>query len=219
MVDSEWEQQRYRRTTDLMVAEYNGLRNEIVTRIGMQHQIISVTLITAAAFLGLGSQSTIPVPGAALLMYPILAMFLALSWAYQGVRLADIGEYLMTVEEESQGGLRWEHHMHTIVRVAPMPSNISTRGVFITTQLLALGLAVVRYNPAPGMLQALHNGFSYVSVIDSIYVAFLVIDIVAVLATVLIARQMRRPLKKPPSTENGGRSALPTTESPLSGGS
>jgi hypothetical protein len=61
-----------------LITEYSALRSELVKRMELQHQLISLALIAAGTFLsvGLEADSTIMI-----LIYPFLAMFLASAWA------------------------------------------------------------------------------------------------------------------------------------------
>lgn len=197
-----------------MVAEYSGLREEIVKRIEVQHQILSMTLIAAAAFLGLGSQTTIPIPGAALLLYPFLAMFLAVAWAYNGIRVVDIARYLRTLEDNSDDGLGWERHMEKIEKLGSVRSVVAARGVFIITQLLAVALAIVRNNPAPIVMSLYQYGWTSAGLPEIAYAAFLAADALALIYTMLIIRQERRASRSKPETSSGNRSE-PDTDGTL----
>ena len=75
-----------------LLAEYTVLRDEVLKRIEMRHKIMGFTLIVAGTCLTLvikdSNLSEI------LLIYPIFAMFLAIEWMHNDVRIGEIGQYI-----------------------------------------------------------------------------------------------------------------------------
>jgi hypothetical protein len=66
---------------DKIATEYNALRDEILKRIELRQQFVSMTLTIAGVFLGIGvTTDTIA------LVYPLLATFLAIGWAQNDLR-------------------------------------------------------------------------------------------------------------------------------------
>jgi hypothetical protein len=130
------------------IAEYSALREEILKRKEIQHQIISLTLIVAGTFLTIGVQAN--VSASALLVYPILAMFLAAGWAQNDVRINQIAFYIRERLEKQLGSTGWENYRQT-ERVSskwgPLASlgAFSARGVFVSTQLLAIALSLTKF--------------------------------------------------------------------------
>ena len=69
--------------------EYVALRSEILKRIELRHQLISITLTIAGAFFAVGVSIALVT-----LIYPPLATFLALSWAQNDLRVGMVGKYM-----------------------------------------------------------------------------------------------------------------------------
>lgn len=133
-----------------MLAEWNALRAEILKRMEMRHQVLWLALVVAGTLITFGAQEKVPVT--VLLLYPLLATFLALAWTDIDIRISEIADFIRTrIEgEHSQGrleGLRWEHYIRKkkreeITRNALARAvEISANGILVFTQLLALILA------------------------------------------------------------------------------
>ena len=79
--------------SEAIALEYNTLRGEIQKRIELRHQIVSATLAIAGAFIGVGVTN-----GILALIYPPIAIFLAIGWAQNDVRIyhmAHDGNYVL----------------------------------------------------------------------------------------------------------------------------
>lgn len=104
-----------------VLAEYTALRNEIIKRIEMRQQLLTFTLVGAGTLMTLGA--TEGRAAEVLLIYPILAFFLALGWTHNDVRIGELGGYLKEhVEQKLQTmktgksvtapkGIWWEHYV------------------------------------------------------------------------------------------------------------
>ena len=129
-----------------ILAEYQTLRDDILKRIEYRYQLLNLVLIVAGTFLTVGlqfdSSATI------LLVYPILAMFLAAGWAHNGVVIVKIGRYIRDHIEPKLAGLNWQSFTE---KSFPQFSSfsilgtISTSGLILTSQLLALILAMLKF--------------------------------------------------------------------------
>ena len=155
-----------------ILAEYQTLRDDILKRIEFRYQLINLLLVVAGAFFTLGLQPNIP--SSVLLIYPILALFLTAGWAHNGVVMVKIGDYLREELEVKTVGLKW----HTRIATSyPQFSGfsflgtISTSGLVLTTQVLALVLALIRFGA---------------TLIETV---LLVCSLVAVVATMVLLRQ------------------------------
>jgi hypothetical protein len=130
---------------DLLVAQYTALRDEMAKRFEIRSQLVALTLLVAGTFLTIGVQPT--VPESAILVYPILAMFLAASWAQSDLRTAQIAQFIRDHIEPCIGTplreLGWENYRRTTYSRSRRLT-FSTQGVFVSTQALAIALAVVR---------------------------------------------------------------------------
>lgn len=142
----------------LITAEYATLREETIKRIELGHQLIALTLVVVGAFLSVGLQPGIS--ASVLLVYPLLAMFLAAGWAHNDLRVRQITAYIIKIEEEMGNkpvGLRWVHFLMGIrprVGFSRVLGVLSASGIFQITQLIALLLALLRttFTPIEGVL-------------------------------------------------------------------
>ena len=147
----------------LLIEQYRSLRSEIEKRIDIRQQILALTLLVAGTFLTVGVQPA--VPEVVLLFYPVIAMFLGAIWEHNDLRVGQINFYIRTEVEKHLGALGpgWEtfrsktfpsrHRQHSFRRsvqqhpLTPQPGLIvfATRGMFFTTQAMAIIVAAVRY--------------------------------------------------------------------------
>ena len=128
----------------LLTAEYTTLRDETIKRIELGHQLISLTLVVVGAFLSVGLQPGIP--ASVLLVYPLLALFLAAGWAHNDLRVRQITAYIIELENRPIG-LEWVHFLMDLrphVGFSRVLGVLSASGVFLITQLIALLLALLR---------------------------------------------------------------------------
>ncbi len=142
-----------------LLEEYKMLRNDIQQRIRFRFQIFSLLFIAMSVLfpLGLKGEATSPTP---LLIYPIIAMFLTLSWVHQGVIMIKLARYIRDELEPRLPGLAWEQ---TLNRESKRFSGFSllgtlaTSGLIVISQTLAitLGWAVQINSPASDSLARL----------------------------------------------------------------
>jgi hypothetical protein len=155
-----------------ILAEYQTLRDDILKRIEFRYQLINLLLIIAGTFYTLGLQPNIP--SSVLLIYPILALFLTAGWAHNGVVMVKIGDYLRKELEVNTVGLKWHTHITTSYPQFSSFSflgTISTSGLVLTTQSLAIVLALIGFTAA------------------QVEVVLLGCSLVAFVATILLLRQ------------------------------
>jgi len=127
--------------------EYTSLRGEILKRIDLRQQIISITLTLAGIFLSVG----LAIEGV-IFIYPILAMFLAFGWAQNDFRIRETAIYLRENIEHAIPGLGYENWVQNrrdereglgawrfVV--------LSHGGVFLGTQLIAIGIGIAKLTP------------------------------------------------------------------------
>ena len=124
--------------------EYNSLRAEILKRIELRQQLISITLTLAGVFLGIGLGKE-----SVALIYPPLAMFLAFGWAQNDFRIRNLADYIRKNLESPATGLRYEH----AVQAGRMDIKglgswrfvvVSHIGIFLFTQAMALMIELAR---------------------------------------------------------------------------
>ncbi len=170
---------RQNKTTDLhgVDLEYNSLRSEILKRIELRQQIISITLTLAGIFLSFGlSTDTVA------LIYPPLAAFLSIAWAQNDFRIRDLATYIRENLETAPIGLGYETY---IQRVRSNNQKlgawrfvvISHTGIFIFTQLMAVGIELLKSMPI---------------VLTPLEWVLLVIDFVSILVVLLFAGRSSR---------------------------
>lgn len=129
---------------ELVKIEYATLRDEILKRIEIRHQIVSLHLVVAGSFLTIGAQPDMP--AVVLLVYPVLTMFIAASWARNDSRIKYIGVYIRDYIEILTQYVLWEtHRLEEVAKPGFLKLSrlriFSTMGLFLITQILALGLA------------------------------------------------------------------------------
>jgi hypothetical protein len=171
-------------SSHLFLEQYRSLRDEIDRRVDSRQQILYLTLLAASTFLAFGVQ--MGTSYLVLLFYPVLALFLAALWSHNDLRIGQINYFIRTELEMHLGDLpKWEAYRRRSFRslrkrdrdpnevsvsmLAPPIGLIafSTRGVFLTTQALALVIVSARYyfqvlgDGAPvGLLHVLQQGIS-----------------------------------------------------------
>jgi hypothetical protein len=133
--------------------EYSALRAEISQRIDLRQQLNSASLTLTGVFLGvsLANESV----GTVALVYPPIAAMLALSWMQNDLRIAEIAVYIRENIEPKIPGLGWETRINK-QRQAPKKDSASFRfvvlshgGIFLITQLLAIGAGLFRFSRTP----------------------------------------------------------------------
>jgi hypothetical protein len=124
-----------------LLAEYAALRAELLKRIELQHQVISLTLIVFGTMLSFGLQVR---SSSIVLLYPVLALFLAASWAHNGRAIRDMVIYIKDQVEAAVGGnnFGWEHRARPHRRLLGRLDFLSARGIFAGTALLATLVAI-----------------------------------------------------------------------------
>ena len=159
--------------------EFNALNNEIVKRLEIQYQFIGLTLLVAGTFLSLGSQTnTNPV---VLLVYPIIALFLAVGWQQNAIVIRQLGLYIRDRIESRVTGGGWESYRKNMSFIFQRNlTTLFTRGTFVGTQLVAIVIALPRL------------------IFSGLEIVMLTIDVIAVMITFGV---IRRPPFTPPQEQ------------------
>jgi hypothetical protein len=143
--------------------EYSALRDEMLRRVDQRQQVLSVTLTLAGAFLGIGWGSG----SVALLIYPPLAALLAAAWSQNEVQISRINLYIREQIEGVIPGLgygRFNREQNMRSRLGAWPVDIlAIGGVFLVTQLMAVGLSMFHFGGA--LVEWLLIGLAIVSII------------------------------------------------------
>jgi hypothetical protein len=124
--------------------EYNSLRSEILKRIELRQQIISITLTLAGVFLSFGLANEL-VP----LIYPPLAMFLAFGWSQNDFRIRRLSSHIRSELETRGIGLIYETKTQKVRQDEKGMGAwrfvvISHSGIFLFTQVMAVGIELLR---------------------------------------------------------------------------
>lgn len=125
----------------LIIAEFNVTRDEILKRVELQHQLLSLSLIILGTILTFGIQTK---SASIILLYPFIALFLTIAWTSSSTRIREMQLYIKTHIEEKLGEhiIGWEHFRMTIHRPFGSLTTLSAMGIFIGTELLAGIVAV-----------------------------------------------------------------------------
>ncbi|MGZ8158771.1 MAG: hypothetical protein ACXWT1_06895 [Methylobacter sp.] len=125
--------------SDFLLAEYGKLRDEILKRTEIQHQLISLALVATGTFLVMDSVT-------AKLTYPILALFLSIAWVQSDIRIGQLGMYIREqIEIRFGNNMGWEH-FHTPMRdLAGIGSlaHFASRGILCGTQFLTVLISLL----------------------------------------------------------------------------
>lgn len=126
--------------------EYASLREEMLKRIESRQQTISVALTLAGAFLGFGWGAGTVV----ILLYPLIALLLAVGWAQNEVFIKQLSAYIRERLESQSSGLGWETYSRqraAEIRFRGWPIEVlAIGGIFVLSQIMAIGLATLRFN-------------------------------------------------------------------------
>jgi hypothetical protein len=147
---------------ELFLAEYGGLRNEILKRIEIVHQLKAGALLAWTAVLGFALQGQ--GEGELYFLYPIVALAIAYLWAFNNRAIILMGNYIRVMEEDAEemgGGLRWEHYAR-----GKSSGVASAAAVFLTTQVLTLlaatfvaGVSLSDWRMVVGLAACVLTGF------------------------------------------------------------
>lgn len=156
--------------------EYNTLRGEILKRIDLRQQMVSIALTVAGIFLGVGVNN-----GTVALIYPPLAVFLAVSWAQNDLRAKDVATYIRE-RLEPPLGLSYEHWVQDRREATNSRgwrlTILAHGGIFIFTQLMALGVGLL--------------GLLTTHVFGPLQITLLVVDGLSIILVFFILRGARR---------------------------
>lgn len=157
--------------------EYNSLRSEILKRIELRQQIISIALTLAGVFLGVGLSTD-----AVSLIYPPLAAFLAVAWAQNDFRIRDLAAYIRENLETTPISLRYETHVQQARSDNKKLGSwrfvvISHTGILVFTQIMAVGIELLKTFPV---------------ILSPLEWVLLVIDLISILVVIQFAGQSSR---------------------------
>lgn len=122
---------------NLVIAEYNALRAEILKLTEIQFQIIVVTLASFGTVLTVGTQvKNAPI----LLAYPLLALFLVMVWINHAYGIDFLGTYIQNKIECQVGteNIGWESYSRRKPTTHSLLAFWASRAIFVLLQLIAL---------------------------------------------------------------------------------
>lgn len=146
-------------------AEYDALRQEILKRIEIRHNTISLTLTVAGAMLGFSLEKQVIA-----LLYPILSLVFCCIWAQNEVRELQLCDYVHKLEK--QLGYGWSEYYKSVqaqgsfFRGVPL-SVIVPGALFVVTSVIALGIA--RRILFTSLLRAIISSFDIISILMMCY--------------------------------------------------
>jgi hypothetical protein len=141
------EEKKFPISVDLIAAEYTALREEILKLTDIQSQIVVITLVSFGTVLTVGSQIK---SAAIILVYPVLALFLAIGWINNAHGIDLLGKYIQDQIEIRVGieNIGWEHFSKKERTQYSFIAFWGSRAIFFVTQILALivGISAANFN-------------------------------------------------------------------------
>jgi hypothetical protein len=135
-----------KKASDVILAEFNSLRTEILNRSNAQQQMLYLALIAGGALTPIGVQTQ---EIAVLLIAPIIAFFLSVRYADHGAHISRIGTYIEEKIEPRLPGLGWERWLHKEASPSLGQTGIlemiSSRGLFITIEILPVVFILLKF--------------------------------------------------------------------------
>lgn len=172
-----------------LLSQFNTLRDEILARMNMRQQILTIAVAGAGLFSAIVTGDiALPI---FLLLYPPLGLCLAIAWSHHDVRTGEIGEYIRRHIEPHFAALQWEQFMHDLYfgkkNISKNMAEYASIGTFMGTEIAAMILAVLFQIPNLTSLTPPGSSLYYV-----LFAVFFVIDLVVVRYTYLFIRERRR---------------------------
>ncbi|RSM63058.1 hypothetical protein DMH03_13555 [Amycolatopsis sp. WAC 01376] len=129
----------------LVVAEYVGLRSEIIKLIELQSQLVSLAVVTVGAVLGVAVQTQ---SSGLAFVYPVPALILGITWLNHAHAISRCALYLSQDFEphRGNGALGWEGFVRRNPLRFGMLGYWGVRSVFMGSSLVALvvGWSLIR---------------------------------------------------------------------------
>lgn len=152
---------------EFYLAEYEALRNEIIKRTEIQHQLISLALIATGTFLTFATPT-------GKLGYPIIGLFLAAAWVHNDCQIARMGWYIQQrIEPQALGSLGGWEKFHLAARpisiFGPVRfgslEHFASRGLLLGTQVLAVLIALLTAH-------SINRSLGFLALLDAAIIAF-----------------------------------------------
>ncbi len=131
----------------IILAEYTSLKEEILKRIEIRHQLTSLALIAPGAIITVGVQAK---NAFLILSYPILACLLSAVWLANLRAYHEVSTYIRTQIEPKLGrtNLNWQNVHYNTPHPFRLVGFLGSGGIFIFTELLAIfaGIFLADFN-------------------------------------------------------------------------
>jgi 8-oxo-dGTP diphosphatase len=141
---------KYEINENAILHELKYLRDEVLNRFETRNKMIYFAILLAGIILAFGK-----IEG--YILYPILGTILAGLWAHSDIRIAEIGDYIMTQIEPKINGLGWENYLNYKYKSAEkVESKRQERFVILvyySTYLIMITLS--GFNTLPGIIESL----------------------------------------------------------------
>lgn len=168
---------------ELLKMEYNALKDEKLKLIEMRQHVVEITLTLASAFLGIAFIKE--APPAIAMIYPPIAVFLAIGWVQLDYRINTLSNFIRLRIEKYyrcicfetwayEGKRELEHKQGKIWRYV----TISHYGVFIFSQLFATLIGVFMISTSAKTIISSSN--------LNLLIVLFIIDIFSIIATTII---------------------------------
>jgi energy-coupling factor transporter transmembrane protein EcfT len=132
-----------------MLVEYATLRDEILRRLDLRQQLLSLNLTIAAVFFGVGLGTR-----TVAFVFPPLAMLLAVAWSQNDFRIRKINLYIRTFIEPLIEGLGWESHSQSLREQGGLQAwrlvVMSHSGTFFFSQIIAIIIGLLDFTYTTG---------------------------------------------------------------------
>jgi 8-oxo-dGTP diphosphatase len=185
---------RAKRRQEILV-EYETLRQEVLQRINGRNQSLNLAITATGIFVAAVAGQFFP--PVALLLYPLVAVWIAVSWTQHDIRVGQIGKRIRDGIEQQLGGVKWENWLSAQFAresrfIYRRSTELTAVGVLVGTQILTIALAILFAFIEQYAERQDNLGVS----IAALYIVLIVIDIMAVSATVWLVSLRRREFRK-----------------------
>jgi hypothetical protein len=131
----------------IVLIEYNRLKDEVLQRIGIRFQLVTLAVIAPGTILVFGLQNK---NAPLMLIYPILSMFLTGAYASNDYQIRQIREYIKWIETKlHKQNMSWQYFTSDLVAKKPIELHqLSSLGIFCGIGLVTIlgSLPFLTYN-------------------------------------------------------------------------
>jgi 8-oxo-dGTP diphosphatase len=177
-----------------LLKEYDALRSEVLQRMNLRYQ--SLTLAISATGIFIAAVAGQFVPPVTLLLYPLLAVCIAVAWAQNDIRVGQMGQRIRDDIEQQLGGIKWENWLSAQFARTPVflyrhSTELTAIGILVGTEILAIVLAI-SFHFVPEFQERRDLGVA----IPVLYSVLAAVDALAVAFTIWLVSLRRREFRK-----------------------